>query len=484
MEEFESTPEYQALVVAATVKPERRMGDSVIPAELPQWGEVRDLALKLMKTDGNQLGLHVYLIKAEANINGFNGFQESLENALVLMQDQWEHLFPGPDLDDPDDMYYARVNLINELSGQPMFLDSINKLPLVSVRGIGAFSTRDIDICAGSVPGSTEEQARCQEGLIRGAFAESDKVELQRVADALDSLPMLCHSVETVFAEKTGQQDVLSLDRLVSRIESCRNRYHEYADEFLVLPTEAEDPAARTTSVLIESPAVQSSLPVQTSSLNNRAMVLESFNAILRYYELYEPSSPVRILTYRTREFVDKPFFALLQSLAPACQDDLPSMLAQLQKQPLAALLSDSYTRYVSGEVLPVLGQADAPVNMTDDARGGEPNGTETPVDDSMQTTSASEATIDGISNVIINVTSSAAAGTPKGNNDNVLVIDSRHQVLEVMHDIETYFLNTEPSSPIPLVISDIRKLVSKRFVELIAEFSSLLPATSIETSE
>ena len=150
MEEFESTPEFQAMIVAATGKPERSMGDSVIPAEPPQWNEVRSLARNQLATVDNHLALHVHLIKAEANLTGFSGFQKTLQATLQLIRERWDDLYPVPDLEDPEDMYYARVNLLHELSEQPAFLDSIHRLPLVSVRGIGEFSARDMDISAGT----------------------------------------------------------------------------------------------------------------------------------------------------------------------------------------------------------------------------------------------------------------------------------------------------------------------------------------------
>ncbi len=470
MEEFESSAEFQALVVAATEKPERSMGDSVIPAEPPQWNQVRSLALELIKSAGNQLAVHVYLIQAEANVNGFTGLQKSMQTALALVQDQWDDIYPEPDLDDPDDMYYARVNLVNELSEQPIFLERIHRLPLVSVRGIGEFSARDIDICAGVLSGTDAERARCQEGLIRGAFAESDRVELRRIADALEALPGLCHSFESVFTEKTGQRDVLSLNRLSARLEACRDRFREYAGEHLAAPEESAEPPAESPetsdSQSVELAGELKHEPVQASSLASRAMVMESFDAILRYYEQHEPSSPVRVLTFRTRDFVDKPFFELLQSLAPAYRDDFPGMLAQLQQQPLAAILSDCYSRYLAGEALPTLGPAEA---------SAVTHGT-----DSEPATAASEVDAHSAESLQISVSPVTASADKHA----ALVVDSRQQVLEALHDIETYFVNAEPASPIPLVISDIRKLVTKRFEELVAEFSRLLPVASVEAGE
>ena len=462
MEEFENTPEFQALIVAATGKPERRMGDSAIPAEPPQWNDVRSLAQELLVTADNQLALHVYLVQAEANINGFTGFRDALQTMLELMQNQWDDLHPAPDMEDPDDMYYARVNLINELSEQPLFLDSVYRLPLVSVRGIGEFSARDIDISSGSVSGSEEDKERCQDGLIKGAFAEADKEDLQRMADALNALPGQCRLIESTFSEKTGQQGVLSLERLIARIEACRARYFEFVEDHLeaaVSPTEtAEELESAHNGVSI----AQTSEPVLSSSLGSRAMVMDSFDAILRYYEQHEPSSPVRELTYRTREFVNKPFFELMQALAPAYRDDLPGMLAQLHKQPLAAVLSDSYSRFANGETLPVSSQSAVQEGSFAPNEGA----------DSAQISHA-EPTQQG-----------AFATTDLGVKQCGPVIASRQQVLDVLQDIETYFLNAEPASPIPLVISDIRKLVSKRFVELVTEFSRLLPTATAESAE
>jgi type VI secretion system protein ImpA len=457
MENFESSPEFQALVVAATGKPERSMGDSIIPAEPPLWSEVRRQARSLLSTANIQLPLHIYVIQAETSVSGFAGFHSSLQAALQLLQDQWDEVYPQPDLDDPDDMYYERVNLINELSEQPSFLETIYRLPLVSVRGIGDFSTRDLDISLGSVAGSAEDQARCQAGLIGGAFAETETDQLQKVADALDALPDICRSLENVFAEKTGQPNVLSMDGLRNRITACRTRFHEFADEFLETSPAAETNSDESGAIAPEPSAQVLAEPASTSSLANRRMVAASFNAVLLYYQQYEPSSPVRILITRASDFVEKSFFEVLQALGPEFRDDLPALLLQLQQQPLAALLSDSFNRYISGESLPIQPiETGAAVALAPDSQG-EPD-----LAEGVDSTSASQI---------------------KGNSDDAPVIHSRQQVLEVLHDIEAYFKSAEPSSPIPLIVADIRKLVPKHFVEVILEFSRLLPAAVTESS-
>lgn len=419
MEYIENTAEFQTLVVAARGTPERSMGDSVIPAEPAQWAKVKSLASELLSRAEYSLALHVYLVQAEANLKGMTGFQAALSRLLNLLEQHWDEIDPAPDLDDPDDRYYARVNLINELSEQPAFLDAIYRVPLVSVRGIGEFSTRCMDIATGTLSGNVEDQERCQEGLIRAAFAQTDPVQIQLMADCLATLHGLCGSVEAVFAQKSEQQNSLSLQRLQERIGVCSARFAEYGNEYMVASA-GEQVAGSTEFDELDEPQLgMLASPVVSCSLADRKMVQASFNAILMYYQRFEPSSPVRLLTVRVADLVDKSFFEVLQAMAPTSKEDFPALLRQLQKQPLAILLRDSYMRYLSGEG--VLAEVEAK--------------TET------------EA------------------------------IESRQQVLDVMQDIESYFSNNEPASPVPVLVAEIRKLVPKHFTELIAQFCDQLPA-------
>ncbi len=185
LKDIENSATYQALIVAATGKRERRMGDAVIPAELPRWAEVRKYARELMRKRPAHVAVLVNAIKAEANLTGFGGLLTTLQTARDALASQWEELLPLADADDPDDPYYSRANLLLELSDEPQFINSLYRTPLIHIRGFGAFSTRDIDIAAGVVNADENELARCQDGLIRGAFENTDVDDLQSIADVL-----------------------------------------------------------------------------------------------------------------------------------------------------------------------------------------------------------------------------------------------------------------------------------------------------------
>lgn len=443
MDDFESLPEYQALVVAAAGKPERSMGDSVIPAEPPHWGSVYNMASELAGQYPNQLPLQVYLVKAEANTQGFGGLSRALRSLLELLNTQWDEIYPAADLDDPDDLYFERVNLMRELTDQSAFLDAIYRLPLVNARGIGEFSTRDVDVALGIVNESDEEKARCQEGLIRGAFAESDRQTLQEQAAALQNALDACKGIEATFSEKTGQAEVVSMERLFDKVQSCHERFNSFAQDYLSEPVVAEvqdqDQEASPQAEAIPQAAT-------ASSLLSRDDVNHSFDALLYYYQRCEPSSPVRVLTARAREFVDRPFFESIQALAPAATADLAGLLGELQRQPLASLLQDSYSRFLQGEALPQVAHPGTAASES----------------------SPPEAQSEGES-------TDANQTTCVGNNHTFPVIESRAEVVRILQDIESYFLTNEPASPLPLIIADIRKLVDRRFAEIVDEFSRVV---------
>ncbi|MFK7997919.1 MAG: hypothetical protein AB8B87_27595, partial [Granulosicoccus sp.] len=62
--------------------------------------------------------------------------------------------------------------------------------------------------------------------------------------------------------------------------------------------------------------------------------------------------------------------------------------------------------------------------------------------------------------------------------------LQSRNDVAELLNSIDGYFDRYEPSSPVPLVIAEIRKLLPKRFTELIEEFNRVLRPPADTSSE
>src|SRR5688500_16314640 len=75
--DLEHAPEYQALDQAATGKPERQVGQTVIPAEEPDWNQVRSRATALLG-QAKDLRVAVKLVRALVHLGGYAGLHDGL----------------------------------------------------------------------------------------------------------------------------------------------------------------------------------------------------------------------------------------------------------------------------------------------------------------------------------------------------------------------------------------------------------------------
>ena len=546
VEEYEGSPEFQALLVASEGKPAREMGDSVIPAEPPQWKVVSSTARSLLKNSPVHLAAIVNLVKAEANLKGYPGMCAALEELKSALVNQWDEMYPESDPDDPEDMYYARINLMRELPDEPAFIDELYRVPVVSVRAIGEYSCRDIDISRGVLSGSEEDTARCQDGLIRGAFQESDPIALQATSDALSKIRTLCEEIEALFTEKAGTYNTLSMGGLSKKIGTWHELFSEYASDFIESP-ETDAGAEENTSDNMGGSNVPQAKA--TGLIKDRQQALHALDRVIEYYCESEPSSPVGVLAQRAKNMFTKPFFAVLQELAPSETDSFDTVLVSLTNNPTAFLLNDSYHRYLGGEQFPSVPSPRTPsseipicppaqhsqneqtavtepaaaneaeitatenpetvsaetnnpeavsaetqnpgienpetVDAETDSPAIENTDSETPQaqpgsEESNNSDQLNGAGADGLSHHLLNGSTASAPETNPINNNAVPSsrtqlldqVSSRNDVIAVLGELEQYFIEQEPSSPIPLVLAEMKKLVPKRFSELLAEFS------------
>ncbi len=419
--DIESSVEFQALLVAAAGKPERSMGESVIAAEPPAWSDVRQRATALL-SDPPHLSILVHLVRADTHIDGFDGLMRSLQTLLEKMHTHWESMLPLADPDDPDDPYYERVNYLREIAEDPAFINSLPHLSLVDVRGIGMFSSRDIDIAGGQITATEEEQARCQDGLIRGAFEQADVVSLRSVYDAIEAVVSLSASLSSLIDERAGRHHGLSFKPLNNQLAKCRENFLKYAEQRLAecaVPDAELDVALNDTAhdmpVMGATESQHNESQHNETSFVDRVAVCQAFNQIISFYQHNEPSSPIPVLARRAHDMVSKSFFDVLEDLAPAQKGDFAALLGALGTNPTSTLLSDSYQRFLAN---------------------------------------------DGVADLHVD------AGA---------TLTSRADVQAMLSNIEAYFNQYEPSSPVPLVVAEIRRLIPRRFTELIEEFNRVL---------
>lgn len=317
-EDLEYDADYGALERATRGKPEQQFGNTIVPAEPPDWAQVQRLALALFERT-KDLRVAAYLTQALIRTQGWNGFRDGLTIIHGLLVQYWELLYPLLDPDDDNDPT-SRVNTIVTLCDPEMTLDGLRFAPLVNARGIGSFSLRDWQIANKEI--AAPKDAPVPElNVIEAAFQQIEFSVLQETAAAIHQSRQLITDIEAVLLTQVGvgaapdltaliecikdAQKVIAIP-LAARIEQAPElTASAAAEEF----TEEMPPAALRGQIAAPAAAL--------TTINNRAEVIRALDLLCDYYRRQEPSSPLPLLLNRAKRLVNKDFMAILQDLAP-----------------------------------------------------------------------------------------------------------------------------------------------------------------------
>ena len=140
--------DFQSMESAAQGKVEQQFGDTVIPAEPPDWRDVERQASALMQRT-KDLRVAVLLCRAWTILHGLPGTLQGLQLCAALLERHWEHVHPLPE--DGDD-YFMRMNALGTLSDVTGFVRDLRNADFL--RGaLGQISVRDAELMArGNVP--------------------------------------------------------------------------------------------------------------------------------------------------------------------------------------------------------------------------------------------------------------------------------------------------------------------------------------------
>ena len=315
-------PLFGELERAAQGKAEQQFGDTVIPAEPPQWKVVRDKALLLCQRT-KDLRVFVYVVQAELNLTGLPGYADALEVLRKVLADHWQHVHPELDPDDAHDPT-LRLNTLRTLVSAP-FLQELREVPLVRSRRLGQFCLRDIQVASGQAPApANEEDAELPNlATIEAAFLDADGDELQStltaVGRALDSLQQLDSFLEST-VQGAATPDFAPLRSILSTLQqtlneqAARRGLGDFAADGAADGANAEAATGADDSIAAVTPAPAASVP---QGIQRREDVIRMLDEICDYFRRHEPSSPVPILLQRAKNLVSKDFMEILRDLTP-----------------------------------------------------------------------------------------------------------------------------------------------------------------------
>ncbi len=312
-EDLEYDPAFAEMEKLAQETPERQYGDTIIPAEPPDWRGVRKLALTLLART-RDLRIAVYLTRALLHAEGLTGFADGLALVDGLIERYWDTVYPQLDPDDDNDPT-LRVNTIVALCDPETTLRTLRETPLVSSRTLGRFSLRDILIAAGVLtPPATENQAELPtQAKIDGAFQEAGLETAQATATVVAEAMTRVEQIEARLTDLIGVTQAPDLSALTGVLKEIRQAFAERLQPQGAGPV-GEIPAAGTVDA---GPSASAGPRLAVGEIASREDVVRTLDRICEYFDRYEPSSPVPFLLKRARNLVNKDFMAILRDLAP-----------------------------------------------------------------------------------------------------------------------------------------------------------------------
>ncbi|MCU7931095.1 MAG: type VI secretion system protein TssA [Candidatus Thiodiazotropha sp. (ex Codakia rugifera)] len=304
-EDLEYDPLFSEMERAAEGKGEQQFGDTIIPAEDPDWRELKKKSLQVLG-QSKDLRAAIYLTRALMHTDNFAGLSDGLSLIKGYIDDYWETFHPLLDPDDNNDPT-IRINTLINLCDPIDSLAAVNKIPIVESTVMGKFSFRDIQIASGTLQPTDTESQEVTLDQIDAAFRECPTEQSQQ------TLSLLRHAIECVDAIENRLNELVGVDQspdlqsLVSLLKQVEKEVAMRAG--IESLSEGSDDAVDG-----ESAHQQAAAP---GVISNRDDVIRALERISQYYQKNEPSSPIPLLLERARRLVKMDFHEIVQDLAP-----------------------------------------------------------------------------------------------------------------------------------------------------------------------
>lgn len=324
---------YSAVMRLSEGKPEQQIGDQIIPAEEPDWREVRDGCLDLFLGSDKKtkdLRLSMLLMLAAMRLGKFEGLRDGLTVVSSLLENQWEQFHPKLDPDDGNDPT-ERVMIIGSLAvppgsfGDPMrFQDRVREIPIVESRMLGRVGLREIMIATGELPPPTDPNTpKLDSAAVEAVFEEAETDALTAIATLIDECVALVQKIEDVLTAKVGAGKSIDLSTFRTVIADAAKQVRKRLAKRGVAVGDAGGDA-------VGGGGGGGGGMRLAGDVASRDDVENAIEKVVRYYDEREPSSPVPLLLIAAKMLVGKKFSDIYRILPP----DAVAMLERITAPP------------------------------------------------------------------------------------------------------------------------------------------------------
>lgn len=293
---------FLAMQAAGAGKPEQQYGDTVIPAEEPDWPAVRELALALAKRT-RDLRVAVWLVRSGARMHGWEAAVGGLQLVQALLERHWAQVHPQLDASDGNDPT-ARLNALQPLAYESAGLADFRAASLTGQRG--GPRVRDVELAFGRADAMPGEVVPSEQGLIEALSAAAAAAPGlgQRLQAGAQALQAITATIDQQAGAASGP-DFTPLGRLLKQVGSLGVQLQGVSAP---AGADASAGAAAASGVTaVGAPA----------AISTRDDAVRALQRVCEWIERNEPSNPAPLLIKRAQRLMSKNFLDIIRDLVP-----------------------------------------------------------------------------------------------------------------------------------------------------------------------
>ena len=288
---------FLSLQESAAGKPEQQYGDTLIPAQEPDWRAVHEQALQLAART-RDLRIAAWLARSGAHVDGLAGAVRGLQLVHGLLERHWKHVHPQLDASDNNDPT-ARMNALGSLVHASAGLADLRSASLTGKRG--AVTVRDIELAFGHADPLPGEAVPTEDGVLQGVSA------------ALDEAPSLATNMQGGFDAVQGLANVLE-----KRLDPSQSPELGPLKKLMQRVAEAARKASRESSDIAANGEPSAVSPVRVAgAIASREDAIRALDRVCEWIERNEPSNPAPLLIRRSQRLMSKNFIDIIRDLVP-----------------------------------------------------------------------------------------------------------------------------------------------------------------------
>lgn len=309
---------FLALEDAARGKPEQQFGDTIIPAEDPDWRKIQTLSGELM-TRTKDVRVAVHLLRSSARLQGLAAAADGLRLIHGLLTQYWDHVHPMLDADDDNDPT-MRLNALAPLVDGASFLADIRKSGLGA--GRSSITGRDFELAAGKAQPNEGESVTPPAG-INQALLEAEGQQAGLLA-ALSGMVDTVTAIDAVVTEKatiSGPEfrPLRVLLQTISDAAKAASGARTGADNAATADVGGD-------AAMATGGAAHMAVATTAGVLRTRDDAVQALEKVCEWIELNEPSNPAPLLIRRAQRLMSKNFMDIIRDLVPDGVDTISKL--------------------------------------------------------------------------------------------------------------------------------------------------------------